>query len=419
MAKKQTDIIVYAHWVGMSEPVRMGILSANETRGHLAWSFSYDQKWLNTQSHHLLDPDLQWFTGPQYAPDKKPNFGLFLDSMPDTWGRTLMQKGEALLKTANQKRKRLTDIDYLLGVYDPARMGGLRFKLDDNGPFLDDDKANSIPPMTDIRELQAGAGLVESDEDSEEVRKWLRILLAPGSSLGGARPKSSVVDENGELWIAKFPSKQDTMDVGAWEYVAWKLANDVGIKVPEARVEKVGGKYHTFFTKRFDRVKGERVHFSSAMTMTGHFEREIRDQRPSYLELAEFIQFNGAFPDEDLQELWRRIVFNIAISNTDDHLRNHGFIITEDGWRLSPAYDINPTIDKSGLALNIDLEFNDLDYGLAREVGEYFNLNKIKMNNIIDEVLEAASKWERTAKDIGIPSAQIRVMENAFNIEVS
>ena len=415
MAPDKTDIFVYAHWQGMPEPIRMGVLSAQEARGHSAWSFAYDKEWLDTQSQLLLDPDLEWFTGPQYSKDDKPNFGMFLDSMPDTWGRTLMQKREALLKPEGEQRRRLTGVDYLLGVFDPARMGGLRFKLDEDGSFLDNDEEKSIPPITDVRELQVGADIVESDEDSEAVRKWLRILLAPGSSLGGARPKSSIIDEDRELWIAKFPSRQDTIDKGAWEYVAWELAKNAGINVPEARVEQITGKYHTFFSKRFDREGDERIHFASAMTVTGHFETGIRDQTPSYLELAEFIQFNGASPDEDLLELWRRIVFNIAISNTDDHLRNHGFIIKEEGWRLSPAYDMNPSIDKAGLALNIDLELNALDYNLARTVGEYFNLDKKEMDSTIEEVQEAITNWEEVATNIGIPSAQRRLMGAAFN----
>jgi len=412
----KSDIIVYAHWRGMREPLKMGILSAQQSRGNLVWSFAYNEKWLNTKSRILLDPDLQWYSGSQYSPDQKPNFGIFLDSMPDRWGRTLMQKREALLKSEGAKRRRLTDWDYLLGVYDPARMGGLRFKLDEDGPFLDNNEKKSIPPITDVRELQVGADLIESDEDSDAVRKWLKILLAPGSSLGGARPKSTVMDENGELWIAKFPSRQDIIDKGAWEYLAWKLAKSAGVEVPDANVEQVAGKDHTFFSKRFDREGDERIHFASAMTMTGHFEKETRNNIPSYLELAEFIQFHGAAPDEDLAELWRRIVFNIAISNTDDHLRNHGFIITEDGWQLSPAYDMNPSIDKNGLALNIDLELNALDYDLARKVGEYFNLSNKDMELITEEVKSAVLGWQKLANEIDIPSAQIRLMEAAFNI---
>lgn len=417
MASNKTDIIVCAHWSGMAIPRRIGVLSAHESRGHITWSFEYEKEWLDSSRKIQLDPDLQWFSGPQYAPEKKPNFGMFLDSMPDTWGRKLMQKREALLKSGSNTKRRLTDVDYLLGVYDPARMGAIRYKLEDDGPFIDFNPSKAIPPMTDVRELQFGADLLESDEDSAEVRKWLRVLLAPGSSLGGARPKSSVTDSKGELWIAKFPSRQDTNDVGAWEYVAWKLAKKAGINVPEARVEKVSGKNHTFFTKRFDRVSNTRIHFTSAMTMTGHFETELRDYAPSYLELAEFIQFNGANPEEDLKQLWKRIVFNIAISNTDDHLRNHGFLLTDKGWRLSPAYDMNPSVDKAGLALNIDLELNSLDFELAQSVGQYFNLKTKEMTKILEEVSGTVKNWRSEAKKLGIPSAQIEIMDQAFQTE--
>ena len=413
MPHQKTDIIVYAHWKRVPEPLKMGILSAQEARGHLVWSFEYDKNWIKTQSQMELDPDLQWVGGPQYSPNK-PNFGIFLDSMPDRWGKTLMQRRETILNE-ERERKRLTDVDYLLGVNDLTRMGGLRFKLDEEGPFLDDNDKKAVPPLTALRELQYAADMVESDEDSDAVREWILFLLAPGSSLGGARPKASVSDEKGNLWIAKFPSRQDNMDKGAWEYIAWKLAQDAGIVVPEADVMNVSGKHHTFLSKRFDRQGEERIHFASAMTMTGRFEGEEREP-PSYLEIAEFIQFYGASPDKDLKQLWRRIVFNIAISNTDDHMRNHGFIITEGGWRLSPAFDMNPSIDKNGLSLNIDLELNALDFDLARSVGEYFNLNNEEMDATIEEVHEAVSKWKNLATKMGIPSAQRRLMEAAFNL---
>lgn len=414
MSTDKTDILVFAHWLGMPEPIRLGILTAQETRGHLAWSFSYEKSWLQTQSQILLDPDLQWFTGPQYISRKKPSFGIFQDSMPDNWGRTLMKKREAMLSNG-KKSKRLTEVDYLLGVFDLARMGGIRFKLEEDGPFLDHKYENAIPPVADVRELQIGADLIESDEDSEEVRHWLKILMAPGSSLGGARPKSSVIDENGELWIAKFPSRQDSIDKGAWEYLAWTLAKEADIIVPEARLEQISGRHHTFFTKRFDRSVNERIHFASAMTMTGHFETEIRDTTPSYLEIAEFIKYNSSNPEDDLHQLWRRIVFSIAISNTDDHLRNHGFIITKEGWRLSPAYDMNPSIDKDGLSLHIDLDDNSLDVNLAKSVGIYFELTESQMKTIIKEVKDAVSGWKKVAIKLGIPSGQIRLMKSAFN----
>jgi serine/threonine-protein kinase HipA len=213
-------------------------------------------------------------------------------------------------------------------------------------------------------------------QDTIEIKKLLAMLMAPGSSLGGAKPKANILDMDNQPWIAKFPSKSDTVNKGAWEYLAYQLAIDAGIEMAESRLEHTAGKYDTFFTKRFDRDKQERIHFVSAMTMTGRNEELIRDETPSYLDIVEFIQFSGTHVDEDLKQLWRRIVFNILISNTDDHLRNHGFILTDEGWRLSPAYDVNPSIDKDGLALNIDMNNNLLDIELAKSVGPFFRLSK-------------------------------------------
>lgn len=245
----------------------------------------------------------------------------------------------------------LYDIDFLLGVYDETRIGGLRFKTDFNGDFLDNDNSFPTPPWTSIRELQNAVYQIENDNNTD-IKKWLEIILAPGSSLGGARPKANILDENNELWIAKFPSKNDDYDKGAWEFLAYLLAKDAGIHMSESKIQKIYNPYHTFFTKRFDRQGSKRIHFASAMTMTGYNENILRESSASYLDIAEFITNYGCNIDENLKQLWRRIVFNIMISNTDDHLRNHGFILTKNGWILSPAYDINPSIDKSGLAIN-------------------------------------------------------------------
>lgn len=242
----------------------------------------------------------------------------------------------------------------------------------------------------------------------------MNILLAPGSSLGGARPKANILDDNRNLWIAKFPSKGDTIDKAAWEYLAYKLALSAGIEMSESKIEKVSGKYNTFFTKRFDRAGGERIQFASAMTMTGQNEDTIRDNPSSYLDMAEFIQFNGAQSKKDLHQLWRRISFYIAISNTDDHLRNHGFILTAKGWLLSPAYDVNPSIDKDGLALNIDTENNALDFELAISVGEYFQLTKMEMETILNEIKVVVSNWKTVANEIGISRAEQELMKSAF-----
>lgn len=414
MSQSKTDIYVYAHWQEMQEPKLIGVLSAQQAKGKKAFSFEYDRNWLKTEQKFLLDPDIQLYGGPQY-PNQKENFGIFLDSMPDTWGRTLMKRREAQhARERNEKPKTLYDIDFLLGVYDESRMGALRFKTDPNGDFLDNNKTTSTPPWSSIRELQNAAANFENDKDNEEVNKWLSVLIAPGSSLGGARPKANILDNDKSLWIAKFPSKTDTVDKAAWEFLAYKLAISAGIKMASCRIEKIMGKHNTFFTKRFDRENGERIHFASAMTMTGNNEDTIRDNPASYLDIAEFISNQGANVEENLHQLWRRIIFNIAISNTDDHLRNHGFILTKEGWILSPAYDLNPSIDKDGLALNIDMDNNALDFELARSVGEYFRLNTLQMEYIIQEVIQVTTNWKTLATEIGISRVELEMMEKAF-----
>ena len=415
MADK-TDIWVYADWKGMASPKCIGILSAQQAKGRKAFSFSYGADWIRSQEQLLLDPDIAWYGGQQY-PNGKENFGVFLDSMPDTWGRTLMKRRAALnAKDQGKPAPVLYDIDFLLGVHDLSRMGALRFKREPDGDFLDNDPVSPTPPWASIRELQYGAKLIESNEDTVEVRKWLAMLMAPGSSLGGARPKANIMDEHGHPWIAKFPSKNDTIDKGAWEYLAYRLAVASGIDMAESRIEHIAGPYHTFFTKRFDRERQERIHFASAKTMTGKNEELIRDETPSYLDIVEFIQFSGIQIEEDLHQLWRRIVFNILISNTDDHLRNHGFILTNKGWRLSPAFDINPSIDKAGLALNIDMDNNSPDIDLVKSVGVYFRLGKKEMDNIIDEVKSGISGWKKIATEIGIPRNEQMLMAAAFKV---
>jgi len=417
MAQNKFDIYVYAHWKGMPEPKIMGVLSAHFAKGKKAFSFQYDRNWINSGYQRLLDPDIQFFSGTQF-PNNKENFGVFLDSMPDTWGRTLMNRRAARrAKERNVRVPTLYDIDYLLGVYDESRMGALRFKTEPDGLFLDNDRGTSIPPWSSIRELQYAAHRLEEDHDGEEARKWLAVLLAPGSSLGGARPKANILNENSELWIAKFPSKNDMIDKASWEYLAYELAINAGIRMSPCRIEKIAGKHHTFFTKRFDRENEERIHFASAMTMTGNNEDIIRDAPASYLDIADFIQTYGAKVEENLHQLWRRVVFNIAISNTDDHLRNHGFILTDEGWILSPAYDLNPSIDKEGLALNIDMDNNALDFELAISVGDFFRLDRKQMDGIIKDVLDSVGQWQSIASEIGISRADQELMSGAFRNE--
>ncbi|MEZ4890796.1 MAG: HipA domain-containing protein [Crocinitomicaceae bacterium] len=416
MATNKTDIYVFAQWFGVNEPELLGILSAHQAKGRKAFSFEYDKNWLKKKEYKLIDPDIQFYSGQQF-PNNKENFGIFLDSMPDTWGRTLIKRREAqLAKEKGEKARTLYDVDYLLGVYDETRMGAFRFKLAVNGDFLDNDTEKSTPPWSTVRELQQAVVHYENDTENEAINKWLKVLIAPGSSLGGARPKANILDEHNHLWIAKFPSKNDTIDKASWEFLTYQLAIKAGIEMAECRLEKVSGHHHTFFTKRFDRNGKDRIHFSSAMTMTGNNEDTIKENPASYLDIVEFIQNYGSNVEENLHQLWRRIVFNIAVSNTDDHLRNHGFILSKSGWVLSPAYDLNPSIDKDGLALNIDMDNNALDFELAKSVGEYFRLTTLQMNKIIEEVKQSVKEWQNIAKSIGISRAEQELMSSAFRI---
>jgi serine/threonine-protein kinase HipA len=410
----KTNIWVYAHWLGMQEAKCIGMLSVQGKKGKTTFSFEYDKKWIKSKEQFILDPDISWFQGRQF-PGSKNNFGIFLDSMPDTWGRTLMKRKAAQIATEKKELpNKLNDIDFLLGVFDKTRMGALRFKLEKDGNYLDDSQETPVPPWSSVGDLQYATKNIESDKKSDEIKRWLAILLAPGSSLGGARPKANILDKNRNLWIAKFPSKNDVTDKAAWEYLAYKLAINAGIEMAECKIEKVSGAYHTFFTKRFDRKGEKRIHFASAMTMTGNNENTIRNRTPSYLDIAEFIQFSGSDTKQDLHQLWRRIVFNIAISNTDDHLRNHGFIIKDSCWRLSPAYDINPSTDKDGLALNIDLVNNELDFELAKSVTQYFKLNNVQSDKILNEVKLCVNNWRKIADKIGISHRDQELMSGAF-----
>lgn len=392
----------------------IGVLTAQQTKGRKAFSFAYDKVWLQSDAQQWLDPDIQWFSGAQHPVDKE-NFGVFMDSMPDTWGRKLMLRRAAQQAAeAGEPTPSLYDIDFLLGVYDETRMGALRFKLDPDGPFLDNNPQFPTPPWSTVRELQHAAAAVESDKESRDIKKYTAILIAPGSSLGGARPKANILDEEGNFWIAKFPAKADTTDKAAWEFVAYQLAQKAGISMSPCRLEHISGEYRTFFSKRFDREGRQRIHFASAMTMTGKNENILRDAPASYLDIALFIQNSGSQVSEDLHQLWRRMVFNILISNTDDHLRNHGFLLGKKGWRLSPAFDINPSTEKAGLQLNIDEVNNDLDLDLVRSVGDYFRLNQSEMNQIISEVEKAISNWKAVALQTGLSRQEIELMEPAF-----
>lgn len=420
MAKQNNKrtVYVYAHWQGMEEAYLMGTLQSDRLRGKEVFSFEYDNEWLSKGPSQILDPNLQLFSGPHYLSDDQENFGLFLDSSPDRWGRVLMLRREAELARVQEKEKqKLFETDYLLGVYDGHRMGALRFKSEKDGPFLNDNQELASPPWTSLWELEQISLRLEEDNviDDPEYFKWLSMLVAPGASLGGARPKASILDNDGGLWIAKFPSRNDQGDIGGWEIVTYELAISAGINMAESKAKKFSSDYYTFMTKRFDRTnKGERIHFASAMTMLGYTDGQDHADGASYLELVEFIQTNGASVDQDLEELWRRIVFSICVTNTDDHLRNHGFILTENGWRLSPAYDINPIETGVGLKLNISDDENSLDLVLAMEVCAFFRLTEDRATEIIEEVKCSVRNWKELATKYGLSRAEQELKAIAF-----
>ena len=393
----------------------MGCLYVSVIKGGESYSFEYDRNWLKTTGLSLsLDPELMPYAGRQYPSDKNI-FGLFADASPNRWGRVLMNKRERILADKEgRKPNKLYDSDYLLGVYDETRMGGIRFKLDPNGPFLSDDQETAAPPWATLRTLEEASRHFESDE-SGLAEKWLNQLIKPGSSLGGARPKATVIDTKDQLWIAKFPSKNDENDVGAWEMVAHDLAALCGLNVPEAKLEKFSSLGSTFLVKRFDRIRDRRIHFASAMTLLGKTDGASAVDGISYLDIAGIIRSCGAQPKKNLVELWKRIVFNMAITNTDDHLRNHAFILESGGWVLSPLYDVNPVPYGDELSLNVDEEDNSININLAVQTAARFGISETQAQHYASEILEIVrDNWSKIAANYGLTRRQIEEMRPAF-----
>ena len=411
------DIYVYMDWQESYLPIQMGVLHSEVLRGKEVFSFENTPDWLTHKQFRALDPDLAQFSGKQYLPTDKSNFGMFLDSSPDRWGRMLMRRREAInARLESRSSRTLTEADYLLGVYDGNRMGALRFKLLPDGEFIDCNKTMATPPWASIRDLEYASLQLEKEnlKDDAEYAKWLNMLIAPGSSLGGARPKANILDNDGALWIAKFPSGHDTRDMGAWEAATAEMARGCGIEMAESRAQKFSSRQHTFLTKRFDRVDGQRIHFASAMTLLGYTDGADSAEGVSYLELAEWIGRNCDNVSQNLEQLWRRIVFNIAVSNCDDHLRNHGFLLTPKGWTLSPAYDINPDEHGTGLKLNISENDNSLDFELALSTAAYYGLDTEQSNEIVCQIKTAVSGWQQLAIKYGISRSEQEDTAGAF-----
>ena len=414
MAGEDKTILVYDDF-SSDAPMLLGKLYVGVIKGGESYSFEYDREWLAKNKLSInLDPELQPFTGRQFSSGKNI-FGLFADSSPDRWGRVLMNKRERILaEKEGRKPRKLYDSDYLLGVYDETRMGGIRLKLDSDGAFLSDDKETATPPWTSLRTLEEASRNFEKDETGN-AEKWLNQLIRPGSSLGGARPKATVVDVKGEQWIAKFPSKHDENDTGAWEKVVHNLAKLCGLNVPESMVERFSKYGSTFLVKRFDRDGKRRLHVASAMTLLGKSDGASAADGTSYLDIVGFIKSYGADPQNDLIELWKRIVFNMAVANTDDHLRNHAFLLAEKGWKLSPLFDVNPVPYGDELSLLVDDTDNTISIPLAVSVAPRFGITEAKAKEYAEDILQVVkNNWERIAKEYGISRGQIENMRPAF-----
>ena len=395
-----------------SEDIRIGKLWFH-ARGHkTSASFEYDKEWLDHPEKFALEPALKLTEGAFHTGQGISLFGAIGDSAPDRWGRVLMRRSEASkAKEQNRTPRSLFEIDYLLGVNDEARQGALRFSVaPDESVFLSPKQKTSIPPLVDLPKLLSATERFIADNESSED---LRLLLAPGSSLGGARPKASVRDKDGSLAIAKFLKKDDEFNVVVWEAVTLTLAKKAKIKVPLYRLETICEK-PVLIIRRFDRDGGNRIPFLSAMSMLGARDSE----QHSYLEMAYALAQNGASPEEDMKELWRRIVFTIMVSNTDDHLRNHGFIYERHkGWRLSPAYDINPTpIEIAPRILTTSIDFYDSSASLetAMRVAKDFRLKKEEALYIIKEVASAVKQWRSVASEFGLSKRECDRMSSAF-----
>ena len=412
---KEREILVFADWYMLSSPQLIGKLYFTSLRGKAVYSFEYDNEWLKTGIS--IDPELPLFSGLHYG-SSNDNFGILKDSSPDRWGQLLMKRREVLLaKIEKTEPRTLFGIDFLLGVHDSHRMGGLRFKETEQGEFMSNDERLAVPPWTSLRDLEYAVEQYENnaDELDEASLKWINQLIAPGSSLGGARPKADVIDTRGNKWIAKFPSKKDDSDVGLWEMVVHELAVQANITVPNAFVKKLASSYHTFLSQRFDRTADKkRIHYTSAMTLLQRTDGDDADSGVSYLDLVGFIKSECADVTGNLEELFRRVLFSVCVSNTDDHLRNHGFLYTEAGWTLSPAFDINSNETGTGLKLNIDEVDNSLDIDLVMNTAPYYLLSDKRAEEIKKEVTKAVCTWRKIAAKYKISPSEIEQKAKAF-----
>ncbi len=411
-------LFVYGDFDWLVTSVLIGELGYESLRGSDSYSFEYDKGWLAKYGNIFLSADINNFPGLQYTQPGKDIFGCFSDALPDRWGRTLLNRREQIL-AAEEKRpvRRLSSFDYLVGIDDFSRMGGFRFKENPEGEFINCEDYLRIPPITDIRTLVVASMEFERSEEKNLLpeKKWIQQLVHPGTSLGGARPKAGVVDEEGKLCVAKFPSRRDDYDVALWEHHSHLLAKEAGVTAAVTRVINSGDKYHVLLSKRFDRTEeGRRIHFASAMTLLGLTDGCDAKSGNGYLDIVDFILQNCCDVNENLRQLYRRVAFNIAIGNSDDHFRNHGFLLTPRGWTLAPAYDMNPTLSEYQ-SLLINSSTNESNLQILLDSSEEYMISREEALTIITEVLKGISKWQEIAVGLGISKREIDMFLHVYS----
>lgn len=411
-------LLVYADFDWLKEIELIGELSYESLRGSDSYAFQFNDEWLKRYGNLFISADLNNYKGLQYTQLEKDIFGCFSDALPDRWGRTLLNRREQILATEEKRPvRRLSSFDYLLGIDDSSRMGGFRFKKTPDGDFINSSNTLRIPPLTSIRELIHASREIEKSEEGNKLpdKKWLTQLVQPGSSLGGARPKASVVDTDKVLYVAKFPSRKDDYNAGLWEHFCHLLAKKAGINAASTQVISTSDKYHTLLSRRFDRTDdGRRIHFASAMTLLGLSDGTNASTGNGYLDIVDFILQNCTEVNKNLQELYRRVAFNICIGNSDDHFRNHGFLLTAKGWTLSPAYDMNPTLNEYQ-SLLISADSNKADLSILLDACEDYMLNRKTAEKIISEVVEAIKGWRELAIRLDISKREMEMFAEVLD----
>lgn len=414
-------LLVFADFDWLDKPELVGELCYEKLRGSESYAFRFDDNWLKFHAGIKLSEDINNYPGLQYTQPGNDIFGCFSDALPDRWGRTLLKRREQI-QASEEKRavRNLSSFDYLMGIDDFSRMGGFRLKRELDGDFINVSPSLKIPPLTELRQLVLASQEVEKSEENDVLpeKKWIAQLIQPGTSLGGARPKAGVLDDSGNLCIAKFPSRKDDYDTGLWEHFSHLLARKAGINAAQTKVLGGLGKYHTLLSKRFDRTdEGKRIHFASSMSLIGLRDGDNAQGGYGYLNIVDFILQSCCDVEKNLQELYRRVAFNICIGNSDDHFRNHGFLLTPRGWTLSPAYDMNPTLNEYQ-SLLINESSNKADIRTLLESCESYMIKKEVAENIIRQVQAAVAGWENLAVLLLIPAREVTMFKDRFKLNL-